>query len=55
MLTPLASVDLPPFRASTFDHGDVLSGLSLLAAGWMAQRFGLLNTMVPERRGGCKL
>jgi MFS family permease len=24
----------------------VLSGLSLLAAGWMAERFGLLNTMV---------
>lgn len=24
----------------------VLSGLSLLAAGWMARRFGLLNTMV---------
>jgi MFS family permease len=24
----------------------VLSGLSLLAAGWLAQRFGLLNTMV---------
>ncbi|MGH2377598.1 MAG: MFS transporter [Candidatus Limnocylindria bacterium] len=24
----------------------ILSGLSLLAAGWMAQRFGLLNTMV---------
>jgi MFS family permease len=24
----------------------ILSGLSLLAAGWLAQRFGLLNTMV---------
>ncbi|HEX9437310.1 MAG TPA: MFS transporter [Candidatus Limnocylindria bacterium] len=25
---------------------NVLSGISLLAAGWLAQRFGLLNTMV---------
>src|SRR5207245_2666783 len=29
-----------------FFWAGVLSGLSLLAAGWLARRFGLLNTMV---------
>lgn len=32
--------------ASIFFWVNVLSGLSLLAAGWLAQRIGLLNTMV---------
>jgi len=32
--------------AIVFFWVNVLSGLSLLAAGWLAERFGLLNTMV---------
>jgi MFS family permease len=36
----------PEILGVVFFWVGVLSGLSLLAAGWMAQRFGLLNTMV---------
>jgi MFS family permease len=36
----------PETLAVVFFWVGVLSGLSLLAAGWMAQRVGLLNTMV---------
>ena len=36
----------PEALASVFFWVNVLSGLSLLAAGWLAQRIGLLNTMV---------
>ena len=36
----------PQTLASVFFWVNALSGASLLAAGWIAQRFGLLNTMV---------
>jgi MFS family permease len=36
----------PEALASIFFWVNVLSGASLLAAGWLAQRIGLLNTMV---------
>ncbi len=36
----------PEALGAVFFWVGVLSGLSLLAAGWMAERFGLLNTMV---------
>jgi len=36
----------PATLASVFFWVNALSGASLLAAGWLAQRFGLLNTMV---------
>ena len=36
----------PTQLAALFFAVNVLSGLSLLAAGWLAARFGLLNTMV---------
>jgi MFS family permease len=36
----------PETLASVFFWVNVLSGASLLAAGWLAQRIGLLNTMV---------
>jgi MFS family permease len=38
-------LDVSALSAVFFAVG-ILSGLSLLAAGWLAQRFGLLNTMV---------